>query len=268
MADKKFTVDARTILTLGRDSIKDHTTALVELVKNSYDADASNIEIEIMTKASEPYIRVADNGHGMTEKIVDDHWLRIGFSEKTTHTVSQKKRRRTGEKGIGRISADRLGSLLELHTKAKEEGPFGLRINWDDFDVKGRALESVNLNVLDIFTIDIPSNYDGTATISGTELIIRQLRQNWTPNDIEVLDRELSALISPFRGVDNFSIRINTDIIEGYNKIVGEHTNENYVVRLDINHKGADHRVEYTVIIPDPQKRGESISTVHSIPMN
>src|SRR5438034_643181 len=116
MAKKTFTVDARTILTLGRDSIKDHTTALVELVKNSYDADATNVEIDIMTKVDDPYVRIADNGHGMTEKVIDNHWLRIGFSEKITQTVSRKKRRRTGEKGIGRISADRLGSVLELHT--------------------------------------------------------------------------------------------------------------------------------------------------------
>src|ERR687890_2363834 len=115
---KAFTVDARAILTLGRESIKDHTTALVELVKNSYDADADKVEVEIYVGVPQPYIRVADNGGGMTERQVENNWLRIGYSEKKTQRVSKLKRRKTGEKGIGRLSADRLGSLLELRTKA------------------------------------------------------------------------------------------------------------------------------------------------------
>lgn len=59
---KKFKIDARLILQLGRDSIKDHTTALVELVKNSFDADASRVEVEIYSKGKKKHIRVADNG--------------------------------------------------------------------------------------------------------------------------------------------------------------------------------------------------------------
>src|ERR1043165_3804852 len=116
---KAFSVDARAILTLGRDSIKDHTTALVELVKNSYDADATRVEVDIFSDVEEPYIRIADNGSGMIEKEVENNWLRIGYSEKKVKKISKRHRRKTGEKGIGRISADRLGATLELRTKAK-----------------------------------------------------------------------------------------------------------------------------------------------------
>ena len=112
--EKRFSIDARTIITLGRDSIKDHTTALIELVKNSYDADARKVEIEIFSNSPSEYIRVADNGSGMTEKEVDKYWLRIGYSEKRKNRVSKLNRRKTGEKGIGRISSDRLGATLEL----------------------------------------------------------------------------------------------------------------------------------------------------------
>ena len=80
---KKFTIDARVILQLGRDSIKDHTTALIELIKNSYDADAKLVEIEIYSKETNDLIRVADNGFGMTEKELENNWLRIGYSEKS-----------------------------------------------------------------------------------------------------------------------------------------------------------------------------------------
>ena len=83
---KYFTVDARAVLALGRESIKDHTTAVLELVKNSYDAGATVVDIAIVgtpKSAKERYIRIADNGHGMTETDVDSKWLRIGFSAKS-----------------------------------------------------------------------------------------------------------------------------------------------------------------------------------------
>ena len=85
---KKFKIDARLILQLGRDSIKDHSTALIELVKNSFDADASKVEVEIYCKGESKGIRVADNGFGMTGTEIEDNWLRIGFSEKEVVSFS------------------------------------------------------------------------------------------------------------------------------------------------------------------------------------
>lgn len=265
MGTKQFTVDARTILTLGRDSIKDHTTALVELVKNSYDADATNVEIEIMTQVPEPFLRIADNGHGMTEQVIDDHWLRIGYSQKTTQKISKKQRRRTGEKGIGRISADRLGSELELHTIAEGMPPFGLRVCWDDFDVHGRSLENVPLHVLSEFDSTLPDLPDGTPAQSGTELIIKKLRQQWTPQDIDVLERELSVLISPFTEVADFSLHIQTDVIEDYIQNIGEQINENYVLRLDVTYEQPDQEITYKVTRRNSQKTGEKLSSEHTI---
>ena len=80
---------------LGRDSIKDHTTALVELVKNSYDADATNVEVEIFCSCGQPYIRISDNGDGMTGEDLDKYWLRIGYSMKRKSKYSSRRCRRT-----------------------------------------------------------------------------------------------------------------------------------------------------------------------------
>src|ERR1700722_6501288 len=77
-----FTVDAKTLIHLGRDSIKDHTTALIELVKNSYDADAYDVDVQILCKNNNDIIRVSDNGFGMTHEQLISYWLRIGFSNK------------------------------------------------------------------------------------------------------------------------------------------------------------------------------------------
>src|SRR5690554_3333904 len=139
----RFTADSGALAHLGRDSIKDHTTAVLELVKNGYDADATNVEIEInITEDNNSFIRISDSGTGMTEEEVLKNWLRIGFSSKRIETKSKKGRRRTGEKGIGRLSADRLGSSIRLITKTKEND-FGLEINWNDFDKQGVDLHLV-----------------------------------------------------------------------------------------------------------------------------
>ena len=95
---KSLSVDVGVIASLGRDSIKDHTTAILELIKNSYDAGASLVDVEIMSHLDEPYIRIADNGCGMTEEVIDNNWLRIGYSGKREDRFI-KRRRKTGEKG-------------------------------------------------------------------------------------------------------------------------------------------------------------------------
>ena len=127
--NQRFYIDAKTLIHLGRDSIKDHSTALLELVKNSYDADATKVDIEIFSETKD-LIRVADNGFGMTPDELKNSWLRIGYSGKRVSTKSKLGRRKTGEKGIGRISTDRLGSILELRTKSKDAQLIGLKVNF------------------------------------------------------------------------------------------------------------------------------------------
>ena len=98
--DKKFQrffVDAKTIIHLGRDSIKDHTTALLELVKNSYDADAEKVDVDVFCKNGMDSIRVADNGFGMTRNDLINGWLHIGFSGKRVSKHSTTGRRKTGK---------------------------------------------------------------------------------------------------------------------------------------------------------------------------
>lgn len=206
----KFKVDARTILRLGRDSIRDHTTAVIELVKNSYDAGARVVEIEIFSRESLPSLRIADDGHGMTPDELQDNWLRIGFSRKATDRFSDNRRRRTGEKGIGRISADRLGAELRLLTKAPTGKPHGLRVNWNDFDVEDKTIDAIDLPAIDASDIRLPE-HAGKSAKSGTELRISKLRQKWSDPDIEALYSELSLLISPFRSLSDFKIFINSD---------------------------------------------------------
>lgn len=212
---KNFSIDARLILQLGRDSIKNHTTALIELVKNSYDADATKVEVEIRRDS----IRVADNGFGMTEKEINENWLIIGFSEKRQSKESKKGRRKTGEKGIGRIATDRLGKIVELKTKSESDKIQGLKIDWDQFDVEKKAIEKIEIEDIQNPTIKVPKRKDGKET--GTEIIISDLREIWSPENIKDLYDELSYFIVPTNSNEKeFEIELKNDFDSNYSKTV------------------------------------------------
>lgn len=218
--EKTFTVDANALLTLGRNSIKDHTTAIVELIKNSYDADADTVVLDVSARSSRAgRIRIADNGHGMSEKDVEDNWLRIGFSEKRAEkTTTTFLRRKTGEKGIGRLSADRLGSILELKSKKVGRVATGLVVDWSKFEKPGQEVGQVKLSTLENPSPLTPPRRDGSSKGSGTELVIRGLRQRWTGEDIKKLHEEISLLLPPYPELaKNFVINFTNDIDSEFN---------------------------------------------------
>jgi hypothetical protein len=213
--DKKFTVDAKAILTLGRNSIKDHTTAVVELIKNAYDADADSVDIEITKSAAkENQIRLADNGHGMSDSDISNNWLRIGFSEKVANKTSTNfGRRKTGEKGIGRLSADRLGAHLELKTKSAGHVATGLEVDWEKFEQIGLNIGDVILKEVDDPKPKVPTRRTGGTMGLGTELLISKLRQEWTLVDVEKLHAELELLLPPYPQLSkNFLLNFKSDL--------------------------------------------------------
>lgn len=172
MSDKVFRVDANAILALGRNSIKDHTTAVVELIKNSYDADADKVELTIRSQSpSGGLVRIADNGHGMSDRDIDSSWLRIGFSEKVANRTSTRfGRRKTGEKGIGRLSADRLGSVLEVRTRRRSHAAAGVIVDWSKFEGTGFEVGSIPLEIPSDPQPNIPGNVPSLSGATGTEL--------------------------------------------------------------------------------------------------
>ncbi|MFN2508373.1 MAG: ATP-binding protein [Chthoniobacterales bacterium] len=255
---KHFSIDARAMLTWGRDSIKDHTTAVLELVKNSYDAAAAVVEVTIEPSSNgvqQGLIRIADNGTGMSEEDVDTKWLRIGFSDKREHKEAGR-RRKTGEKGIGRISADRLGSVLELRTQSKSDDAVGLRVDWRWFENSGRELEKVPLEDLadTRFKVPIPAKFDrrsnkylpapepcwNSRKCTGTELTIRQLRQTWSRSDLDDLRRELSVLTSPIAGESDFQIRLNSSLDATQNGVITSPFYENAEIEAKFTYQNGN----------------------------
>ncbi|GAB1471742.1 ATP-binding protein [Chloroflexota bacterium] len=231
---KRLSMDVGVIASLGRDSIKDHTTAILELVKNSYDAGAKIVEVEIKTHVNTPYIRIADNGKGMTEYDIDNNWLRVGFSGKRQDKFIDK-RRKTGEKGIGRLSADRLGEVLEMRSRTPSDGDISIIINWNKFDEMGKNVEDVEFDYFDRdVQIRIPKIASETREPkSGTELIIRNLRQEWTKADIDDLYKQLSMLISPFDNEVDFTVQLLTSEDNKYEQISVPEISKYFEVKLD-----------------------------------
>jgi signal transduction histidine kinase len=243
---QRFYVDAKTIIHLGRDSIKDHSTALLELVKNSYDADANNVDIEVLCKKGNDLIRVADNGFGMTKKDLIDGWLHIGFSSKRISKRSQKGRRKTGEKGIGRISADRLGSKLELITQTTKDGIVGLKIDWDEFDTEGKDVSDIDVELFYPESIRVPFK-NGKPSESGTEIKISNLRQPWSVSNIENLFYELSALTPPFNEVKDFQVELKNDVAPSFSKKVNSEFFKAAEIELTAIYDGKGPEIIYTI---------------------
>lgn len=117
MEKMKYKISSRATILLGRESVSKVESALIELIKNTYDADATMCYI--LFDVENDSILLIDDGSGMTKKIIEDNWMMIGTDNKKKEYISKKKRIKSGEKGIGRFALDRLGGVCELFKKAK-----------------------------------------------------------------------------------------------------------------------------------------------------
>ena len=122
--DKAYTIRpaGRHILTIGRDLIQDNYAAVVELVKNAYDADSPDVNIEF--KASHDrsgyFIVISDHGHGMSREDVINNWMVPSTRDKLDKGKSPNGRTLQGSKGVGRYAASILGTDLLLETITPE----------------------------------------------------------------------------------------------------------------------------------------------------
>ena len=139
-----FKPRARILLQLGEQLIRNESIALLELVKNSYDADASTVKV-IMRNVDDPesgVIIIEDDGCGMTLDIIKNVWMVPGSDYK--EKLVREKRRTSkfgrlplGEKGIGRFAVHKLGDVVEIITRAENNPEIYLQIDWTAFEKAG-----------------------------------------------------------------------------------------------------------------------------------
>ena len=199
----------RHILTIGRDLIQDSYAAVVELVKNAYDADSPDVRIEfIATPDGEGYtIVVSDHGHGMSRDTVINRWMVPSTDDKLRRRTSPAGRVMQGSKGIGRYATAVLGTNLLLETIAEGEKTT-LYVVWEDFN-EAQYLEDVEIL---IETVESSEPSGTILTISGNEEFLVE----WDEKQFKKLRYELRKLISPVDSLlsdDPFSISLS---VEGF----------------------------------------------------
>lgn len=177
---------------LGEELNPSPDQSILELVKNSYDADAVDCTIELIkTDHVGGAIKISDNGDGMDAETIKNGWLVLGQSLKPPGGLTKLKRIRAGSKGLGRLAALRMGlsATLVSRTKKNPSRQFRLVIDWSDYD-KAKLVEDVILTIM-----EEPSPEKSRA---GTEITLENLRVSITRTEVKRLARSLLLLADPF----------------------------------------------------------------------
>ena len=197
-----FTVDSQLLRELGERLVGRQYIALAELVKNSFDADATKVEIRI----DDDSIEVSDNGHGMTADDFKNRWMRVGSTHKVREQTSPiLKRKLTGSKGVGRLAVQFLAGELELTSvpntervpeKSSVQELFAM-VDWETAVQAGELTQATAMYELrhpdkTAFPLQKPH---------GTTVTLKRLKHNWDLDEFENLAREIWFLQPPFRSL-------------------------------------------------------------------
>lgn len=175
MSGLKYIIeDSRIAELLGVQNFTKKESAILELVKNSFDAGAE--ELKIIFK--ENSLILEDNGKGMDEEDIKSKWMHVGKSSKADEysfeDSSGNERVYSGSKGIGRFALARLGENVELYSCKKNNYPVFWKTDW---------------NRINFYTENELCNS------SKTKITIYNLRDKWNEGSVETLKNYLSRTI-------------------------------------------------------------------------
>ncbi|CEN41349.1 ATP-binding protein [Capnocytophaga cynodegmi] len=221
----RFSVDAGIINRLGKELVGRQETAVSELIKNSYDADATivNLIFENAWNKGGTLI-IEDDGHGMSREQLVNGFMRLSSSDKIHNPISEKyKRQKAGKKGIGRFATQRLGNKLTIITQTvQSQKALKVIINWDDFETDKNLL-----------TISNSIESISKTKSNGTILIIEGLREGWSDAMIKRIYRYTSELLQPFPLSKKKKEEKLNSIDKGFKSNYYRNDNGNLVVIVD-----------------------------------
>jgi len=221
MAEFTFRTNSKLKTLVGQELITNNNIAIFELIKNSYDAGATEVDIQFHDflfvdkgwKSSEnSKIKIIDNGIGMTVEEVDKYWMELGNSSKEKNKLlrlDSKKmgelitRFANGEKGIGRFGVDKIGEelILESIGQSKLNEKVIVYFDWNKYDDRSKLLQEIkNEYYIEFLEQNISS---------GLSLTIKKLRDEWENNNIEKLKKDISKFLSPIDDESDFKIKIS-----------------------------------------------------------
>ena len=204
MARIPFNVSAKTARLIGRENVSNLEGALIELIKNTYDADAK--KCVVYYESSTDRLFIIDNGIGMNKDVIINNWMTIGNSTKKESVFTKSGRVNTGEKGIGRFALDRISEKCTMLTVSKDER-FEWLVNWENFDSSEMItdtyaeLNDISKNIPE-FLSDLSNEFlcdmlKNDFAETGTCFILENLRDQWDEVIIERVKSNLQKLLPP-----------------------------------------------------------------------
>ncbi|MBO4923262.1 MAG: sensor histidine kinase [Bacteroidales bacterium] len=206
----------RVIAHLGEDLIKDESIALLELVKNSYDAKATVCKVDFVFDVwgKLEKITVEDNGAGMDLATIENVWLVIGTDNKKRQLNKEIDGRvPLGEKGIGRLGVHKLGCRIHLFSKSSSSKEVFVDIDWRKLD------DSEQINDFKVYYDYQAFDFHFDEGQTGTIIEITDLKGEWNRRKLRTVFRNLTSLNSPFKNQsDSFEVLVTT---QGANPFAG-----------------------------------------------
>jgi signal transduction histidine kinase len=296
MATLNFKTNIQLKSIIGKDLINDDNIAILELVKNSFDADAKKVDIiyqnlksnddksvEVFSENTSRII-VMDNGLGMDLNDIQNKWLNIAYSEKKANS-RQHNRMMAGAKGVGRFSCDRLGEYLNLYTKKRNSAEYILlKIDWKKFEIDDdkKEIQSVKLDyeILsenDLEKLGINKFEQGVLLeiIKLRSIWVYEIKNNegdtitWNTEKFTNLKKYLEKLINPNQAFEknDFGIYLNTPefFVENdkeplHNKFIGKIENTIFE-KLDFQSTSIESSIieNGTIIYTELKDKGQTI---------
>lgn len=288
---EKFRPKVRLLKLIGEELISDEATAIVELVKNAYDADATVVKVVfeglVSARIGERPVAydirklvINDDGDGMSLETVLGPWLEPGTRNKDRNTHSIKGRVLQGAKGIGRFAATKLAAILTLETVDRQTNrKTDVVVDW------GKFSDDDFLSDIDVLYEEksiepdddakSEAQADNAANHShGTTLTLEKVRKRWLKKDFDDLEIRLERLLSPFHEVENFQIHLIYPEADLENPLVS--ATDNLIAPYEINgdvstegifvgvikcedYDGNEHRFEVStklrISLPDEEQR-------------
>ena len=200
---EQFRISAHLKDIIGRDLVTNEYVAIFELVKNSFDANASRVDIEF--DPARGSISISDDGHGMSSDDIREKWLFVAYSEKAdSQSDSYRDKIKpggqfAGNKGIGRFACDTLGESLSLYSRRTARGEVTtLQVDWTLFEEDSHhEFQTISVNLANEPAFP-KLKYSETPSKSGTVLVVERARHDWHYERIARLRRDLAKLIDPF----------------------------------------------------------------------
>mgnify|MGYP003652356679 CR=1 FL=1 len=228
---KHFKPKAHILRLLGEELIKSPIMAIYELVKNSYDADSSfvNVNFSNIQDLENAIVKIEDNGTGLTSEVIENVWLEPGTDHRKPIDQEGKRiinrspifdRVPMGEKGVGRFAVHKLGNSIKLVTRPanvitcldeKAEWKkyilgyeITLSIDWKTFS-QSKYLEDIPIT----WQTETDKTNFHFQDNSGTLIEVTSLKEPWTRRMARSLKRNVVSMLSPKNDINKFKINLD-----------------------------------------------------------